>query len=252
MRKLNIAYTCNVRKPWMEDERYGEFEGPDTIAAVTAALERIGANVELIDVGSDIYSQLQKRKQQIDFVFNNSEGLDEKELREAMKALNKALEAHRTTLQRWQRASGDFKSAHELQPTMDDARFNGQVVDRHIAKLVDQEEQLKQCMGGMGNKLANLKLKMNQMKGQMPGGMLPKGGDDDEDEEEDGGKKEPQKEEGKGNKEEKKDAPKGERMALTQEEAANLLNSFKLDANRKLPMGDRETAKPQDKKGKDY
>lgn len=84
MRKLNIAYTCNVRKPWMEDERYGEFEGPDTIAAVTAALERIGANVELIDVGSDIYAQLQKRKQQIDLVFNNSEGLDEKELREAI------------------------------------------------------------------------------------------------------------------------------------------------------------------------
>lgn len=68
----------------MEDERYGEFEGPDTIAAVTAALERIGANVELIDVGADIYAQLQKRMQHIDLVFNNSEGLDEKELREAI------------------------------------------------------------------------------------------------------------------------------------------------------------------------
>jgi tetratricopeptide (TPR) repeat protein len=175
-----------------------------------------------------------------------------KELREAMKVLDKALEAHRTTLLRWQRSAGDFRSAHELQPRLDDARFNGSVVDRHIAKLVDQQEQLKQCMGGMGNKLANLKMKLSQMKGQMPGGLLPKGGEEDEDEEEDGGKREPEQEEGKGKKEEKKDNPNGERMALTQEEAANLLNSFKLDANRKLPMGDRETAKPQDKKGKDY
>lgn len=68
----------------MEDERYGEFEGPDTIKAVTAALERIGANVELIDVGPDIYYQLDKRKSDIDLVFNNTEGLEEKELREAI------------------------------------------------------------------------------------------------------------------------------------------------------------------------
>ena len=68
----------------MEDERYGEFEGPDTIQAVTAALERLGANVELIDVGLDIYYQLDKRKADIDLVFNNTEGLEEKELREAI------------------------------------------------------------------------------------------------------------------------------------------------------------------------
>lgn len=68
----------------MQDERYGEFEGPDTIAAVIAALERIGANVELIDVGPDIYHQLEKRKDWIDLVFNNAEGFNEKELREAI------------------------------------------------------------------------------------------------------------------------------------------------------------------------
>lgn len=68
----------------MEDERFGEFEGPDTINAVTAALERIGADVELIDVGPDIYYQLDKRKAHIDLVFNNTEGLEEKELREAI------------------------------------------------------------------------------------------------------------------------------------------------------------------------
>ncbi len=84
MKKLHIVYTCNVRKPDMEDERYGEFESPATIAAVTKALERIGAHVELIDVGPDIYYQLEKRRGQIDLVFNNTEGLEEKELREAI------------------------------------------------------------------------------------------------------------------------------------------------------------------------
>ncbi len=84
MKKLNIVYTCNVRKPDMEDERYGEFESPETIEAVTSALERIGANVELIDVGPEIYHQLEKRKDRIDLVFNNTEGLEEKELREAI------------------------------------------------------------------------------------------------------------------------------------------------------------------------
>jgi len=84
MEKLNIAYTCNVRKPGMEDERYGEFESPETIEAVISALEGAGANVELIDVGPDIFQQLEKRKNSIDIVFNNTEGLNEKELREAI------------------------------------------------------------------------------------------------------------------------------------------------------------------------
>ncbi|SET19348.1 D-alanine-D-alanine ligase [Nitrosomonas marina] len=68
----------------MEDERYGEFESPETIEAVTSALERSGATVELIDVDSDIYFQLEKRRNNIDLVFNNAEGLYEKELREAI------------------------------------------------------------------------------------------------------------------------------------------------------------------------
>lgn len=84
MEKLNIAYTCNVRRPGMEDDRYGEFESPETIETIINALGRVGANVELIDVGPDIFHQLEKRKNNIDIVFNNTEGLNEKELREAI------------------------------------------------------------------------------------------------------------------------------------------------------------------------
>jgi hypothetical protein len=175
-----------------------------------------------------------------------------KELKEALKAVDKAMEAHRTTLLRWERSAGDFKSAFELQPVLDDASFNGQVVDRHIARLVDQQEQLKQCMGGMGRKMNQLAKLMKQMKGQMPGGTLPKGGDEDEEDEDGKGPQEPKQEDGPGKEREKENQPNGQRMALSREEAEVLLNSFKLDANRKLGMGDRDTAKPKDRQLKDY
>ncbi len=84
MKKLHIAYTCNVRQPWMQGERYGEWESEDTIEAITQSLERVGATVELIDVKSDIYEVLKSKKDSIDLIFNNAEGFDEKELREAI------------------------------------------------------------------------------------------------------------------------------------------------------------------------
>ena len=62
-----------------------------------------------------------------------------KELKAAMAAVKKAMEAHGAVLSRWRRASGDFKSAHELRSSFEDARLNAQVVDRCIAALVDKE-----------------------------------------------------------------------------------------------------------------
>ena len=81
---------------------------------------------------------------------------------------------------------------------------------------------------------------------------MPKGGEDDEEEEEERGNKKPEQQDGAGQEKEKESAPKGPRMELTQDEAAMLLNSFKLDGNRKLPMGERETTRPKDRPGKDY
>ena len=44
-----------------------------------------------------------------------------KELKAAMEAVRKALESHAAVLGRWQRASGDFKSAVEIDPSFADA-----------------------------------------------------------------------------------------------------------------------------------
>lgn len=171
-----------------------------------------------------------------------------RELKAALAAVKKAMEAHAAVLLRWQRASGDFKSAHELQPALDDARHNAEVVNRHIAALVDKQEMMRQCMQCLGGKRQQLKEKMDQCKKKMPDGALKQDeGDEEEDEEdEDQQPKEPKP----GQREqEQRD---GKQMALTWEEAMRLLESLKLDSNRKLPMGDRELANPKDRKGRDW
>ncbi len=65
-----------------------------------------------------------------------------KELKAATEAVQRALKVHGAVLARWERSSGDFKSALELNNTDADARQNAEVVDRCIAKLVDS---LRRC-----------------------------------------------------------------------------------------------------------
>jgi D-alanine-D-alanine ligase len=85
MNKLRIGYTCNIRTPAKDaDERYSEWEPPETVEAVTAALEDAGCEVSVIDVGPDIFHVLEGHRSELDLVFNNAEGLDEGELREAI------------------------------------------------------------------------------------------------------------------------------------------------------------------------
>ena len=58
--KLRIGYTCNIRdKGKVEDERYNEWEPPESVEAVTTALVDAGCEVSIIDVGSDIFHVLE-------------------------------------------------------------------------------------------------------------------------------------------------------------------------------------------------
>jgi D-alanine-D-alanine ligase len=85
MNKLRIGYTCNVRDTSKDaDERYNEWEPPETVEAVTTALADAGCEVSVIDVGPDIFHVLERRRSELDLVFNNAEGLEEGELREAI------------------------------------------------------------------------------------------------------------------------------------------------------------------------
>ena len=63
MRKLRVGYTCNIRDTRKaEDERYNEWEPPETVEAVSTALVDAGCEVSVIDVGPDILHVLERRR----------------------------------------------------------------------------------------------------------------------------------------------------------------------------------------------
>ena len=166
-----------------------------------------------------------------------------RELKAATKAVKRAMETHGTALAKWRRASGDFKSTVELDHKDKDAQDNADTVDRCIAKLVDSLRELEQIAMSLGNKGEELKEKMQALKGKIPAPDMPPGapGDDEEDEDMPQGPKEGQKE---------GPTKECEEMALSPEQAAWLLEGFQLDSERRLPMGQKNTAdtNPRSKK----
>jgi len=163
-----------------------------------------------------------------------------KELKAATEAVRRALTIHGAALARWQRSSGDFKSVLELQPPDADSEHNAEVVDRCIAKLVDSLREMQACANGMGDKKNQLGDKMKQCKGRIPGKDMPPGaaGEDEEDEEFPFGPKPGQEEAA---------SKDGQEMTLSQEQAGWVLDGFKLDGERRLPMGQGEPAQPRDR-----
>jgi len=159
-----------------------------------------------------------------------------KGLNAAIAAVRKAMETYGNVLGKWQRASGDFKSALELNPKDAEARHNTEVVDRSIAALVDSLREMQAMAEAMGQMKKELGEKMKQLKGRIPEENMPPGaaGEDEEEEE-----PPPQGEKGK----EEGPSREGQEMSLSPEQAGWLLDAFRLDKDRKLPMGEgtRET-----------
>jgi hypothetical protein len=163
-----------------------------------------------------------------------------KELRAAIEAVRRAITAHGAALARWQRSSGDFKSVLELRGKDGDSEHNAEVVDRWIAKLVDSLREMQACASGMCDKNGQMGSKMKQLKGRIPGKDMPPGaGDDDEEDEDQPFGKQLGQEEGP--------STEGKEMTLSQEQAGWVLEGFKLDKERRLPMGQGEEARPKDK-----
>lgn len=163
-------------------------------------------------------------------------------MKRAAEAVRQALQAYSSALLKWQRASGDFHSAAELDPADADARHNADVVDRHIAKLVDSIRQMQEMASNLGKESEELRQKMRELKGRIPEQDMPPGatGDEEEDEEEDGQK---MPEQGQ------TEAPNrtGVEIELTPEQAKWLLEGFRLDRERRLPMGQDQKSDPKDR-----
>lgn len=173
-----------------------------------------------------------------------------KELRGALSAVQRAMEAHVKTLLKWRRSLGDFQSAVELNPADTNAVHNAEVVERAIAELVDQLRQMqKMAMSGLGAK-ARLDGLMDKLKGKLPKGQIPPGAEGD-----DGEEPEP----GGMSLEEIRDLVEGAskdgremEVSLSPEEASSLLDGFKLGGNRRLPMGEGNKADPKDRKRRNW
>jgi tetratricopeptide (TPR) repeat protein len=163
-----------------------------------------------------------------------------KQLRAATEAVRRALDTHGVALRKWERARGDFESSVELNSADEDAQYNADVMDRSIAKLIDSLHDLQQAAAMLGDKSQQLGEKMKQMKGKIPASQMPPGaaGDDDEDEENPFGPKHGEKE---------GPSRDGEEMKLSAEQAGWLLEGFKLDSERRLPMGQGQQGQPRDR-----
>jgi len=166
-----------------------------------------------------------------------------KELKAAAEAVRRALELHGAALRKWQRALGDFKSAAELNPADAEARHNAEIVERAIAKLVDSIVEMQQVAMVMSPRERELAEKLKQLKGQIPEPFMPPGAAGDDEDDEDGKGRPPEIKPG-----DKEGATKeGEEIMISPETAGWLLEGFKLDGERRLPMGQGEQGKPQDR-----
>ena len=163
-----------------------------------------------------------------------------KQLKAATEAVRRALDTHGVALRKWQRSWGDFKSVVELNSSDADAQHNADVMDRNIAKLIDSLRDLQQAAAMLGNKSQALGEKMKQLKGKIPAPQMPPGaaGDDDDDEDNPFGPK-PGEKEGP--------SRDGQEMKLTPEQAGWLLEGYKLDSERRLPMGEGQPGQPRDR-----
>lgn len=170
-----------------------------------------------------------------------------RELKQASEVVRQALQAHSAALLKWQRASGDFHSAAELVPSDRDSRHNAEVVDRHIARLIDTIRQLQEASAALAKQTEELRQKMKQLRGQIPQQDMPPGasGDEEEEDEEDG---QDQPERGQ------REAPTqtGVEIELTPEQAQWLLEGFRLDRERRLPMGQQQQPNPRDRNRPDW
>ena len=167
-------------------------------------------------------------------------------LRDAEKAVQEALENDGNTLRKWRGAADDFKSAAELNPADTNAVRNAQIVEQHIADLVDNLQKMRQMAAAMAGQHQQMNSLLSQLKGRIPMENMPPGaagGDDDEDV--DPGSLAGQKE---------NPSREGDQMQmpLSPDQAGQILDGLSLDGGRRLQMGDQQVDPPKDRKGRDW
>jgi len=168
-----------------------------------------------------------------------------RELRAAEKAVKEAMDKYGATLNKWERAADDFKSAAELNPADTNATKNAQIVEQDIAKLVDMLQQLQQMQGALGGQRQQLGELMSKLKGQTPGFQAPPGnsGEDDEDDISPGSLA--------GQRESASQSGTETQMPVSPDQAQQILDGIPIDSGHRLPLGgDQEGTPPGERKGR--
>ncbi len=171
-----------------------------------------------------------------------------RELLDAEKAVQAAMELYGKTLAKWQRAAEDFKSAAELNPADTNAARNAEIVERGIAKLVDNLRKMQQMAGMMGKQRQDLGKLLSRLKGRIPAPDAPPGAADDEDDDDQG----VQPDSLAGQKENASREGDQMKVPLSTEQAGQILDGLSLDGSRRLSMSDKEGTPPKDRKGRNW
>lgn len=169
-----------------------------------------------------------------------------RELKAATAAVRRALEIHGSALRKWQRSLDDFRGAAELNPADTNAQRNAEIVERAIAKLVDSIQEMQQAAMAMEAQRGELGNKLKELQGKIPAPLMPPGAAGEEEEEEEEGEEGDKPPELRAGQEEgpSKD---GQEISISPEEAGWLLEGFRLEGGRRLPMGPGEQGQPRDR-----
>ena len=104
-----------------------------------------------------------------------------KELKAATEAVRRAMEVYGTVLTRWERASGDFKSAVELNPPTPTPGTTPTWWTAHCEARGQPARNAAVC-SAPGDKSQQLGEKLKELKGRIPAPIMPPGAGDDEEE----------------------------------------------------------------------
>jgi Ca-activated chloride channel family protein len=169
-----------------------------------------------------------------------------KELKTVTQVVKRAMDTHGSVLLKWQRASGDFKSAFELNPSDAAAKTNGDFVDANIAQLIDMLQREQESSMFLKGDSEKIKRMMAELKKRLP--------KDSEEAKDDGGDEEEENDKPKEPRKGDQEAPaqEGKEKKMDRDEAMRLMESLKLDANRKLPLGMEQTGTPKDNNGRNW
>jgi hypothetical protein len=170
-----------------------------------------------------------------------------KQLRLANEDVQRALDLYGSVLVRWRRSVGDFRSSDELKNSTD-AEHNAHVVERHIKELLKHTQQLQQLKELLAGARAELKKKMAELKGKIPGDMIQPGQGEGDEEDEEEGRDQPKPESGF----EDRAGKEGEKRGITPEIAQQILEALGINGDRKLPIGGDEQRRPRTKNAKDW